>query len=511
MTVAVGCGGSGSAGGGVSSGGSAGAESDGGSSSGASGGTAGGGGTDAGVVDSGSNEDPGDSDASNPDAGDPDSGNLDSGNPDAGSVTPAWHHVFDMTGESSFTDVAELPSGDLVAVGAVSSFGSGLADGFVARFTADGAYVWSRAIGTAQGDGLAAVAEDGTGGVIVVGRTNYSETVPFVARFDASGSLVFSKNLDAPNVDLFWDSNLTLTDVVRMSDGNFALIGHHEDDDTTVAGAGQFRGWIGVISPSGTLIRQRRFGSFTAYLGFYEGAALAGNDLVVVGWWNESSLVMRLDSMLAVKWRSTQASDFNDYGIDLISVLPLASGDLIVGGRYFAADFSTTVSHWFLQRITAAGSGVWSRRLEHDFSGVSGLFAKGANEFVALGYVPSGNDANAYAATLDNNGFLLAQRSLGLPGTDWLSEGVVSKTGSLVVVGYDGATPHGSARIARIENSVPTCDPALPDQLASVTYPPPPAPDTSDFGENYTVSVSSTGPATANGPASSTPDIVCAP
>lgn len=434
------------------------------------------------------------------------------GNPDAGVQATAWHHVFDMTGESSLTDVVEQPSGDVFAVGAVSSFGSGLADGLVARFSADGAYVWSRAIGTAQNDGLDAVSADGSGGVIVVGHSNYSGSiVPFVARFDAAGSLVFGKDLNAPTVDLFWDSNLTLTDVVRMSDGNFALIGHHEDDDKTTASVGQFRGWIGVISPTGALLKQRRFGSSTAYLGFYEGAALPGGDLAVVGWWNESGLVMRLDSTLAVKWRSTQASAFNDYGADFVSILPLASGDLIVGGRYFQADFSTTVSHWFVQRLTGTGTGVWARRLEHDFSGISGLFAHGANEFVALGYAPTGSDANAYAAILDDNGFLLSQHSLGLTGTDWLAEGVVSNDGSLLVAGYRGGTPHGSARIARIEDTLPNCDASAGNQLASVTYPPPPAPDTSDFGANYTVTVSTSGPTTANGPASITPSIVCGP
>lgn len=504
MLGAVGCsGGGGSGGSGGASPDDAGSGSDsGGSSSDAAVGGSGGGGSDAGAdTDSGANVD----------AGEPDAGEPDAGDPDGGGAPSVWHHVFDMTGESSLTDVVELPSGDVVAVGAVSSFGSGLADGFVARFSPDGAYVWSRAIGTAQGDGLDAVAEDGTGGVVVVGHSKYSESVPFVARFDAAGNLVFSKNLIAPTIDLFWDSNLTLTDVVRMSDGNFALIGHHEDDNTTTAAAGQFRGWIGIISPTGTLVRQRRFGSFSAYLGFYEGAALPGGDLVVVGWWNESGLVMRLDSMLTVEWRSTQASAFNDYGIDLLSVLPLASGDVIVGGRYFEADFSTTVSHWFLQRLTGAGAGVWSRRLEHDFSGVSGLFARGSNEFVALGYAPNGSDADAYAAILDNNGFLLSQHSLGLAGTDWLTEGVVSNDGSLLVAGYDGGTPYGSARIAKIQDSVPTCDPAAGDRLASVTYAPPAAPDTSDFGEEYTAAFSTTGPTTANGPSSSTPSSVCAP
>jgi len=423
----------------------------------------------------------------------------------------AWHHVFDLKGESSLTDVTELPSADLVAVGAVSSFGAGSADGLVARFSASGAYLWSRAIGSAETDRLDAVVGDGSGGVVVVGHSEYSSRVSFVARFDASGNLVFSNNLVAPKVGLFWNSNLTLTDVVRMGDGNFALIGQHEDDDTTTGISGQFRGWIGVMTPTGTLVKQRRFGSSSAYLGFYEGAVLPGGDLVVVGWWDESALVMRLDSTLHVKWRSTQPSAYKDYGADFLSILPLPSGDLIVGGRYFEADFSSTVSHWFLQRITGAGVGVWTRRLEHKFSGVTGLFARGSNEFVALGYAPNGGDANAYAAILDNNGFVLSQHSLGLTGTDWLSEGVVSSDGSLVVAGYDGGTPYGSLRIARIKNTVPTCDPAAGDQLASVTYAPPPAPDTSDFGDSYTVTMSSSGPSVANGPASSSPKSVCGP
>jgi hypothetical protein len=465
---------------------------------------------DAGAADDGG---PGEDAGSAPDGGSPsDAGGVDGGEADGGSgPAPGWHHAFDMTGESGFGDVVELPSGDLVAVGAVSSFGAGEADGLVARFASDGTYLWSRAIGTAETDGVNAVVGDGAGGVVVVGHTEYPPTVPFVARFDAAGDLVFAEHLDAPRVDLFWDSNLTLTSVARMADGNFALVGHQEDDDRTMAGSGPFDGWIGIMDPTGALVRQRRFGSDTAYLAFYESAALPGGDLVVVGHWNEEALVMRLDSTLEMQWRATQGSDFRDYGVDLLAILPLPSGDLILGGRYFEADFSTTVSHWFLQRLTGAGVGVWSRRLEHDFSGVTGLFARSSTEFVALGYAPNGSDADAYAAVLDTDGFLLSQGSLGLTGTDWLSEGVVAADGSLVVAGYSGGTPYGSARLARIPSDVPACDPAAAPRLASVTYAAAGDPDTADFGADYTVTVSDSGPTAANGPSSRTPTVLCAP
>lgn len=453
---------------------------------------------DAGTADSGAATDA----ASGADGGEADGG---------GGPAPGWHHSFDLTGESSFRDVVELSSGDLVAVGAVSSFGAGEADGLVARFASDGTYLWSRAIGTAETDGVYAVADDGEGGVVVVGHSEYSSTVPFVARFDSAGGLVFAAHLNAPRVDLFWDSNLTLTSVARMADGSFALVGHQEDDDRTVAGDGSFDGWIGIMDPTGALLRQRRFRSATANLAFYESAVLPGGDLVVAGHWNESTLVMRLDPTLEVQWRATQASDFGDYGADLLAILPLPSGDLIVGGRYFEADFSTTVSHFFLQRLTGAGVGVWSRRLEHRFSGVTGLFARSATEFVALGYAPNGSDADAYAAVLDTDGFLLSQGSLGLTGTaDWLSEGVVSADGALVAAGYAGGAPYGSARLARIPSDVPACDPSAP-RLASVTYAAPGAPSTEDFGADYTVTVSDSGPTAANGPSSRAPTALCAP
>ncbi len=422
----------------------------------------------------------------------------------------SFHYAFDMTGLSSFRDVVELSGGDLIAVGSVSSFGAGMRDAFIARLTADGAYVWSRALGTTLPDDIYAVADDGAGGVVVVGRTEYTSVVSFVARFDGAGNLLFSKNLVPPSAGTFIDSNLRLTDVVRMNDGNFALIGYHEDDDTTVAGSGVFRGWIGVIDPAGDFVRQRRFGSTVAYLGFYEGAVLPDGDLVVSGWWNLSTLAMRLDPDLTVNWRTTQATLSNDRGIDFLSILPLASGDIIFGGRYFEADFSNTVTHWFLQRLTGAGAGVWSRRLDHVNSGVTGLLAHGSGEFVALGYAPNTSDADAYAAILDTDGFLVSQHSLGLSGADSLSEGVVSDGGSLVVVGYDDATPYGSARIARIPSSIPTCDAAAANRLSSVTYGTAGAPDTTDFGSTYTVTFS-TGPTVANGPASRTPTAICGP
>jgi len=420
----------------------------------------------------------------------------------------SFHSTFDMTGDSSFQDVVELAGGDMIAVGAVSSFGVGMADGFVARIAANGSYVWSRSIGTTNPDGLVAVTADGAGGVVVVGQSRYPQVVSFVARFDGNGTLMFSENLSAPKAGTFYDSNLVVTDVVRMADGNFALVAHHEDDDTTQAGTGVFRGWIGIISPTGALLRQRRYGSAAAYLGFHQGALLANGDLAVSGWWNLSTLVMRVDPNLTVEWRSTQASLTNDRGIALVSILPLASGDLILGGQYFAS----TATHYFLQRLTGTGTGVWSRRLDHANSGAYSLIPHKGNTFVALGYAPNNTDQDAYAVVLDNDGFLMSQTSLGLAGADTLTAGVVSSGGSLVVAGSKAGTPYGSARIARIPSTLPTCDSAASPRLASVTYATAPAPDTTDFGAAYTVTVSTTNaPVVANGPSTRTATAVCPP
>lgn len=449
------------------------------------------------------------------DASPSDGATVDGGNPgDGGDAMPlaSFHSTFDMTGDSKFQDVVELAGGDMIAVGAVSSFGAGMADGFVARIAANGSYVWSRSLGTTNPDGLVAVTADGAGGVVVVGQSRYPQVVSFVARFDGNGTLIFSENLNAPKAGLFIDSNLVVTDVVRMADGNFALVAHHEDDDTTQAGTGVFRGWIGVISPQGALLRQRRYGSMDAYLGFYQGALLANGDLAVAGWWNLSTLVMRVDPNLTVKWRSTQASLSNDRGIALVSILPLASGDLILGGQYFEANFASTVTHYFLQRLTGTGTGVWSRRLNQANSGAYSLIPHGGNEFVALGYAPNTKDQDAYAAVLDNDGFLMSQTSLGLAGADALTAGVVSSGGSLVVAGSKAGTPYGSARIARIPSTLPTCDSAASPRLASVTYATAPAPDTTDFGAAYTVTVSTTNaPVVANGPSTRTATAVCPP
>src|SRR5690606_34372046 len=108
-------------------------------------------------------------------------------------------------------------------------------------------------------------------------------------------------------------------------------------------------------------------------------------------------------------------------------------------------------------------------------------------------------------------GFLISQHSLGLPGTDWLIEGALTSNGSLIAAGYDGGTPHGSARIAKIPSQLPACDPTAKDRLASVSASPPGAPNTTDFGNDYGVTVSSSGPLLANGPQSKSPIAVCAP
>ena len=81
-------------------------------------------------------------------------------------------------------------------------------DAWVARFNADGAMLWMRQLGTSLPDSARAVATDMAGGVYVTGATYSALAGPqngeldaWVARYDAAGNLLWSRQLGTPASD----------------------------------------------------------------------------------------------------------------------------------------------------------------------------------------------------------------------------------------------------------------------------------------------------------------------
>jgi hypothetical protein len=277
---------------------------------------------------------------------------------------------------------------------------SGLGDVFVAKLDSNGDGLWSRSFGDMNAQLVTSVATDAFGNIVVggafEGTLNFGdgdlicsgERDLFLAKFDASGQLMWSKKFG----DAFDQSFLN---IATFMDGSIALIGYFEGsvdlggkahtsagaNDTFVAKldadgnylwSAQFgdpdkdqRGSGVVIDKTGTLIVSGRFEGFMDVGGttlFSKGsndlfvAKLSGNDGTVI--W-------------AKAWGSTDST-----GNESVSrVAPLDTGELLVTGVF---DTTFTVSgkklssmggnDIFLMKLSDVGDPLWIKGFGSDLS-----------------------------------------------------------------------------------------------------------------------------------------------
>jgi len=112
-----------------------------------------------------------------------------------------WTRTYDGSGggEDEGRGVAVLPGGDIVVVGyeaLVDADGDG--DGWVRKYDADGAVLWTRTYdGSASGDDEAnAASGDGNGGVLVLGSEAVmgTQSVAWIRKYSAEGAAVWTEN-----------------------------------------------------------------------------------------------------------------------------------------------------------------------------------------------------------------------------------------------------------------------------------------------------------------------------
>ena len=180
-----------------------------------------------------------------------------------------WAQRGGGSGEDSARGITALPTGECVACGSyfgIASFGAaadlgtlqsvGLRDAYVARFTATGGLSWVRSAGGANDDDARALAVDGHGAVTVTGSfhtfatfgvspatrnlTAFGLRDVFVARYDASGDLLWAKRAGGTDHDLGCA-------VAVLRDGSCAVAGTFQVDATFGEGGGGVR----VLSANG--------------------------------------------------------------------------------------------------------------------------------------------------------------------------------------------------------------------------------------------------------------------
>jgi len=154
---------------------------------------------------------------------------------------------------------------------------AGYGDAFVAKYDASGKLLWTRQLGTSGDDDSCGVAADAAGNVFISGETsgnlggqpNAGGYDAFVAKYDASGKLLWTRQLGTSARDVSFG-------VAADADGNVFISG---ETSGSLGGpkAGNADAFVAKYDASGNLLWTRQLGTFAGDVSYGVAADAAGN------------------------------------------------------------------------------------------------------------------------------------------------------------------------------------------------------------------------------------------
>lgn len=276
--------------------------------------------------------------------------------------------------------IAATNDNGFAMVGSVQTTSAGM-DGFVARINSAGGFLWKKSIGTSEEDELRSVAVLPDGSIAVVGhrQSAVSSFDLLVARFSASGALLWKKVLGTSGFEHAGGISVT-------ADGSIMI-------SAATDSGGVNRGlWI-KLNTAGTVVSSQTSSTpDSAGLFYLEDAVLGrvyGSLAPLRAGQNGKTLVARFDSQDHHLW----SKSFGAAGASL-NVAPGffgSDGSLVLAGNAFTP--GPTQDKAILLKISPAGGLQWKRALTsaQNSSSFAGPVMNNATQSIfAAGCVDSG-------------------------------------------------------------------------------------------------------------------------
>jgi hypothetical protein len=282
--------------------------------------------------------------------------------------TPFYDASFGVAADSvGNVYVAGATGGSLAGANAG---GPGSDDAFLYKYNQFGAVVWSRQLGTSMGDSGYAVATDAMGQVYITGATSKDLGGPsaggadaFIAKYDASGNVLWTKQIGSSGGDAGWG-------IATDGFGNVFISGS-TSGSLDGPNAGNYDGFVSKFNASGTQQWTRQFGSTKEDLVNSISADALGNvyisgltkgALIGASLGESDAFVKKYDSQGNAQWTKqfgTVRSD-NSLGVSVDG-----QGNVYVTG-YNSGDFNVPnpdFANAFLNKLDTDGNAVWARSL----------------------------------------------------------------------------------------------------------------------------------------------------
>jgi hypothetical protein len=327
----------------------------------------------------------------------------------------------------------------------------------VAAYAAEAPYevAWVRQIGTPSWDYSYSVAVDASGNAYISGYTygslggpNAGSVDAFLAKYDASGSLLWTRQMGTTSEDY---SHSVAVDGL----GN-AYISGYTGGSLGGPGAGNGDAFLVKYDSSGSLLWTRQIGTFStdysrcvavdglgnAYISGYTWGSLGGPNAS-----GGDAFLAKYDSSGSLLWtRQMGTADYDDYSY---SVAVDGLGNAYISG-YTGGSLggpNAGGSDAFLAKYDSSGSLLWTRQIGTTaYDPCESVAVDGLGNAYISGYTlgslggPNAGGADAFLAKYDSSGSLLWARQIGTPEYDYSYSVAVDASGNAYISGYT----HGS-------------------------------------------------------------------
>jgi hypothetical protein len=365
-----------------------------------------------------------------------------------------WTRQFGTPTDDRGGGVAVDGAGDIyltaMTYGSLGGPSAGGQDAYVAKFDDSGALQWTRQLGTPTDDAGRRVAVDGTGGVYIAGRTRGSLGGPsaggrdtFLAKYDTSGELQWMRQIGS-----FADEHLTPS--VAVDGAGDVYIANSTLGSVGGPSAGNSDGFVAKYDASGALRWTRQFGT-SAWDNTHAIAVDAAGGVYIVGQ-TEGSLggpiagswdafLLKFDASGTRVWArqfGTSVIDgAGDVAVDTVgSVYVLGNTGGSLGGP------SAGSRDAFLAKFDASGALQWMQQFgTSEWDSASTVALDGAGGVYITGHTegslggPSAGNNDAFLMKFDASGTLQWMRQIGTSGLDYASGVAVGGGGGVYMFG----------------------------------------------------------------------------
>ncbi|MCH7791886.1 MAG: hypothetical protein IID31_06365 [Planctomycetes bacterium] len=343
--------------------------------------------------------------------------------------------------------------------GSLGGPNAGGPDAFLARYDENGNRLWIRQFGTYRGEQAAALAPDGAGGVVVAGFTQANLGGPnagyedaFMARYDSADDFLWIRQFGSSSAD--WAAALA-------PDGTGGvMVAGSTDGSLSGPSAGMTDAFVARYDSAGNQLWIRQFGTSAddrAYALAPDGTGgvmVAGSTLGSLGGPSAGfgdAFLARYDETGHRLWIRQFGTSMGD---GATSLAPDGAGGVIVVGVTGGSLGGPNAGRGdvFLARYNGAGERLWIRQFgtsEPDWAfalapdGAGGVIVAGTTEG-SLGGANAGY-VDAFLARYDGAGHRLWLRQFGTSMDDIARALAADGTGGVVVAGYTGAHRGGPA------------------------------------------------------------------